>query len=73
MKQSNLKDLKIDERLTRRRAELRFIVSSDLTSRKKRSLRDDIKVQSRKKSSQYSINFKIARARLLRKKRRVKA
>ncbi len=73
MKQSNLKDLKIDERLTRRRAELRFIVSSDLTLRKKRSLRDDIKVQSRKKSSQYSINFKIARARLLREKKRVKA
>ncbi len=69
MKQNNLKDLRIDERLTRRRAEFRFIVSSDLTFCKKRFLRDDIKVQSRKKSFQYSINFKIARVRLLKEKK----
>jgi hypothetical protein len=59
-KNKNIDDLSIDERLLLRRAE----------NRKKRSLRESIKIQSKKISSQYFINSKIERARLLREQRR---
>jgi hypothetical protein len=69
-KNKNIDDLNIDERFLLRRAELRFNVFSDLASRKRRSLRENIKIQSKKTSSQYFINSKIERVKLFRKKRR---
>jgi hypothetical protein len=59
-KNKNIDDLSIDERLLLRRAE----------NRKRRPLRESIKIQSKKISSQYFINSKIERARLLREQRR---
>jgi hypothetical protein len=59
-KNKNIDDLNIDERFLLRRAE----------NRSKRSLRENIKIQSKKISSQYFINSKIERARLLREQRR---
>ncbi len=67
----NIDDLSIEEKLTRRRVKLKVNVSFDLTSRKEKSLRDDIKIQSKKQFSKYFVNSKIERVRLLREKRRV--
>jgi hypothetical protein len=59
-KNKNIDDLNIDQRLLLRRVE----------SRSRRSLRESIKIQSKKISFQYFINSKIERARLLREQKR---